>query len=286
MNPNVSEFAWRTGRAPRPYMRDARRILSKHRAEIPHAKVDFLHLPIVDGLVTADALVDSFCDDLIARVHAGQRMYIHCWGGHGRTGTVVAIMLGRMFNMTISEALSRTQRLHDSREIPQDCRSPSTPCQRAQVKRLLGGSKKVPPPGNPAPGMARGGSRGMGMVGRGATAGRASAALAGGGGGGNLFGKQPLRGGVTGSRDGNVPLPPVGRTGGVGGVGRPLRRRALGEGVGGGWHGHSVREGGVNSAAAGPRGVTSRKQPPSGLLQPPPPPVDVAGLPRRRPLRR
>ena len=95
VNPNATEHAWRTGRAPRPYMRDARRLLAHHHNQLPQKQVDFLHLPIVDGRVTADSLVDAFCDKLIARVHAGQCLYIHCWGGHGRTGTVVAIMLGR-----------------------------------------------------------------------------------------------------------------------------------------------------------------------------------------------
>ena len=53
-------------------MRDARRLLAHHHNELPPKQVDFLHLPIVDGRVTADSLVDSFCDKLIARVNAGQ----------------------------------------------------------------------------------------------------------------------------------------------------------------------------------------------------------------------
>jgi hypothetical protein len=80
-------------------MRDARRVLAHHHHEIPHAKVDFLHLPIVNGLVTADALVDSFCNNLIARVNAGQRMYIHCWGGHGG-----AVQVEFSFNLSLKAA--------------------------------------------------------------------------------------------------------------------------------------------------------------------------------------
>jgi hypothetical protein len=29
----------------------------------------------------------------------GEKMYIHCWGGHGRTGTLVATMLGRLYGL-------------------------------------------------------------------------------------------------------------------------------------------------------------------------------------------
>ena len=140
VNAHAPERAWRGGRAPRPYMHDIRRIMSQHKRDIPFPKVDFLHLPIVDGSVTADALVDALCDDLIARIRAGRRLYVHCWGGHGRTGTVVAIILGRMYDITCAQALARTQTLHDVRGDPQNVGSPSTPVQRLQVRRLLEGA--------------------------------------------------------------------------------------------------------------------------------------------------
>ena len=140
VNAHAPERAWRGGRAPRPYMHDIRRIMSQHKRDIPFPKVDFLHLPIVDGSVTADALIDALCDDLIARIRAGRRLYVHCWGGHGRTGTVVAIILGRMYDITCAQALARTQTLHDVRGDPQNVGSPSTPVQRLQVRRLLEGA--------------------------------------------------------------------------------------------------------------------------------------------------
>ena len=138
VSPHATERSWRSGRAPRPYMHDIRRLMAAHKRDLPHPKVDFVHLPIVDGSVTSDAVLDRFVDDLIRRVRAGKRLYIHCWGGHGRTGTVVAIMLGRMYDVTTSQALARTQLLHDLRDEPQDVGSPSTEVQRAQVRRLLG----------------------------------------------------------------------------------------------------------------------------------------------------
>lgn len=145
---DVPEGAWRAGRAPRPYLQDARRLLAQHRDELglPQPRVDWVHLPIVDGHVTADALVSRLADDLIARLARRQVVYIHCWGGHGRTGTVVAVMLARMYGLSPPAALRYTQALHDARQIPQGCRSPSTPAQRAQVRRLL-----APAPGSRLP---------------------------------------------------------------------------------------------------------------------------------------
>lgn len=36
-------------------------------------------------------------------------MYIHCWGGHGRTGTLVALVLGMLYEIPCSQALRYTQ---------------------------------------------------------------------------------------------------------------------------------------------------------------------------------
>lgn len=43
------------------------------------------------------------------RVLRGERLYIHCWGGHGRTGTLVAVMLGRLYGLPYTTALRYTQ---------------------------------------------------------------------------------------------------------------------------------------------------------------------------------
>ena len=60
-------------------------------------------------------------------------MYVHCWGGHGRTGTLVATMLGRLYGLSADAALHYTQLFHDARRIPQGVRSPQTPVQVSQV---------------------------------------------------------------------------------------------------------------------------------------------------------
>ena len=104
---------------------------------LPNKKIEFMHLPIVDGSVTRDELVNRFCDQLVGKVLGGKKLYVHCWGGHGRTGTVIAVMLGRLYDVTAAQALERTQQLHDIRGDPQNVGSPSTRTQVAQVFRLL-----------------------------------------------------------------------------------------------------------------------------------------------------
>lgn len=121
----------------RPYIKDAQKILSKaHETgnpRITQQKIDFLHLPIIDGNVTTDSAMNRLAEDCMERVQRGEKMYVHCWGGHGRTGTLVAVMLGRLYNLPYTSALRYTQGFHDSRVYPQGVRSPQTPVQRAQV---------------------------------------------------------------------------------------------------------------------------------------------------------
>lgn len=121
----------------RPYVRDAQRILTHARMEgstaLAQRKIDFLHLPIEDGDIAADHAMHRLVEDCCQRVVTGERLYIHCWGGHGRTGTLVSILLGRLYGMDARAAIRYCQKCHDSRQYPQDTLSPQTPVQRSQV---------------------------------------------------------------------------------------------------------------------------------------------------------
>jgi len=47
--------------------------------------------------------------ELISRLKNGARIYLHCWGGHGRTGTLVSIILSILYDLTAQEAMTRCQ---------------------------------------------------------------------------------------------------------------------------------------------------------------------------------
>lgn len=63
-------------------------------------------------------------------------MFLCSWGGHGRTGTLLAVMLGRLYGVTCAAALRFTQAFHDSRKFPQGVRSPQTNPQVQQVRQV------------------------------------------------------------------------------------------------------------------------------------------------------
>lgn len=81
----------------RPYIKDAQKILTRAREygnpRIAQSKLNFLHLAIIDGSITTDSAISRLADDCCDRVRSGEKLYIHCWGGHGRTGTLVSELL-------------------------------------------------------------------------------------------------------------------------------------------------------------------------------------------------
>ncbi|EOD26859.1 hypothetical protein EMIHUDRAFT_430115 [Emiliania huxleyi CCMP1516] len=110
----------------------------------------FMSLPIVDQCTTDDALVARLVLSLLQRLADGETLYIHCRGGHGRTGTVCSLLLGLVHGLDGPRALSTYQALHDLREQPcfasrsgYEPSADGAACvalfdeQRAQVIRLL-----------------------------------------------------------------------------------------------------------------------------------------------------
>ena len=144
-DPNIPEFMWRQGYKLRTYIFDALRILRAAEKDptkkigqmCAPSKLDFRHVPIVDCSTTNDSIVLELARDIIVRLQRGENIYVHCWGGHGRAGTVVSIVLGLMYNLHPDEALRRCQQFHDTRRAPLGVPSPQTLAQRQQVVRII-----------------------------------------------------------------------------------------------------------------------------------------------------
>lgn len=74
-------------------------------------------------------------------LNKGAVLYVHCFKGHGRAGTVCALLIGRLYNLGSRQALRRIQLYHDSREESENYKSPAAKCQIFQVVRLLDGGE-------------------------------------------------------------------------------------------------------------------------------------------------
>lgn len=62
---------------------------------------------------------------------------MHCWGGHGRAGTVGSVLLGMIYGFSPETSMDYIQKTHDCRAEPLGVSSPQTLSQRLQVMRIL-----------------------------------------------------------------------------------------------------------------------------------------------------
>ena len=101
---------WRSGLALRPYFHDVRMVVH-NKAMFPDLQgfnivdrdaLSFVHFPIRDCGITDDERVLELSRTLVKAISEGEIIYLHCWGGHGRTGTLVCIMLHLMYSVNTS----------------------------------------------------------------------------------------------------------------------------------------------------------------------------------------
>ena len=137
----VTEAMWRSGQALRPYFADAVGVADQLRQNVASpasdSRLTFIHFPIEDCNVVEDDPVQGLAEYLVDLMRRGYRLYLHCWGGHGRTGTLVCIILHLIYGLDSSEALRRCQFVHDLRRVPVIVGSPQTLSQRNQVCRII-----------------------------------------------------------------------------------------------------------------------------------------------------
>jgi protein-tyrosine phosphatase len=99
------------------------------------APVTYIRLPIRDVSVPkSPSVMREILDTIDSALESGGTAYVHCWGGVGRTGTVVGCHLVRR-GMTGEEALARVAELFKNMEkYSQRRRSPETDEQDTYVR--------------------------------------------------------------------------------------------------------------------------------------------------------
>jgi alanine transaminase len=132
-NPHLDAFL-PPRRKPDRHAGDAAHVAAA--AERRRVEVSFGHCPIPDLGVPSVEAAEAVVADLCARLTAGERVYLHCWGGRGRAGTVGACVLGRLYGVSVDEALARVDAGLRTREP--GGRSPEKEEQREFVRAFLG----------------------------------------------------------------------------------------------------------------------------------------------------
>lgn len=100
---------------------------------------EYISYPIPDHRVPTDwQMFAKFIikiGGIIKKLPTGQRIYVHCKGGHGRSGVVVACLLCYLYKIPASDALSKTLKYHNRRkEMREKWRKMGSPQTRSQKR--------------------------------------------------------------------------------------------------------------------------------------------------------
>ncbi len=79
--------------------------------ELASGPVGWARFPIRDGGIPTPQMMRAILDEIDASLAAGLPVYVHCWGGKGRTGTVVGCFLARHQYAVSEAALQEITRL-------------------------------------------------------------------------------------------------------------------------------------------------------------------------------
>jgi len=113
-------------------------------AELADARgVTVVHerLPIPDMDVPHPSRMLEILDAIDAARSAGRVTYVHCWGGIGRTGTVIGCHLVR-HGLGGEDALAQVQRLYDTMSAEKRSYHPDSPQTEEQRAFVLGWTER------------------------------------------------------------------------------------------------------------------------------------------------
>lgn len=89
---------------------------------------------IPDNDVIDDAGYDEILDHIRSELDGGKVVYVHCWGGKGRTGTVVGAWLIEQEGLNYTESLRRMEELRRGTKKAYES-VPQTPVQHAVLRQ-------------------------------------------------------------------------------------------------------------------------------------------------------
>lgn len=101
--------------------------------------VDYRRHPIRDCSITTDVHYDEILEHIRAELAGGRVVVVHCWGGKGRTGTVVGSWLIDEQGLGYPEVIDRMQELRrgskkDDQPVPETQEQHDVLRRRAQRK--------------------------------------------------------------------------------------------------------------------------------------------------------
>ncbi len=96
-----------------------------------------LRRAFLDMSVPERAFLDTILNEIDHSLKEDRPVYVHCWGGMGRTGTVIGCWLIRHGLATRDNVLNRLQQLRLQDKVHGRFDSPQTPEQRQFVQGFV-----------------------------------------------------------------------------------------------------------------------------------------------------
>jgi len=81
---------------------------------LPPGKI-YISEPIEDMNIISDDKVLVLARRIVGLIRGGSKVYIHCSGGHGRTGTVAGVVLYLLYGLSLYQIRDYLQYSHDQR---------------------------------------------------------------------------------------------------------------------------------------------------------------------------
>lgn len=108
-------------------------------------KYTYINYPIKDNYIPTNWITFSLfilrITKIIRELRSKDKIYVHCKGGHGRSGIVVASLLCIIFDLSPSESLEYTTKCHSNRSIMREkwrkIGSPQTYLQKRFVQKFF-----------------------------------------------------------------------------------------------------------------------------------------------------
>jgi len=99
-----------------------------------NSEIKCLRFGIKDGKAPSVELLEEILAKLSLLLEAEEKVYLHCWGGHSRTGVVVCMLLARKFKLSFKEALKLTYETHKKRLVQSGGHSKKQVLTNSQLK--------------------------------------------------------------------------------------------------------------------------------------------------------
>ena len=114
----------------------------KYQSDLP-SHIQYIHFQIKDMYIQSDENTLHLVDNIIM-LSKDHKIYIHCKGGHGRTGVIAGLIVHKLHHeWSYNQVIEYVQKRHTERKNKPFSITPQTAAQFCQLKRIISGCQDI-----------------------------------------------------------------------------------------------------------------------------------------------